>query len=89
MEPTRMKTALIVPLTFLLAFPTYGAEFKLVPSDDGYISLNECLYALQQGTKISTKTSDDLHVYQNQAWLISVNMDTKMLKCELAGEFIE
>jgi hypothetical protein len=89
MEPTRMKTALIVPLTFLLAFPAYGAEFKLVPSDDAYISLNECLYALTRGTKISTTTGEDLHVYQNQAWLISVEMDLKMLSCELAGEFIE
>ena len=83
-----MKT-IVIFLTLLISFFTnaQAKQFELSEPVDNYISLNECLYALSKGTKLSTGKGD-VFIYQNQVWEMSFN-DDQIFECTLIGKLAE
>ena len=83
-----MKTILIsLTLSILLFTNAQAKQFELSKPDDNYVSLNECLYALSKGKKLSTGKGD-VFIYQNQVWEMSFNDDQKY-ECTLIGKLAE
>ena len=83
-----MKT-IVIFLTLSISFFTnaQAKQFELSKPDDNYVSLNECLYALSKGIKLST-AKGDVFIYQNQVWEMSFNDDQKY-ECTLIGKLAE
>jgi hypothetical protein len=81
--------AIVIFLTVSIALFTnaQAKQFELSEPVDNYISLNECLYALSKGTKLSTGEGD-VFIYQNQVWEMSFNDDQKY-ECTLIGKLAE
>lgn len=73
----------------LISFLTnaQAKQFSLSEADDAYISLNECLYALSKGTRLSS-SSGDIFIYQTQVWQIFFSDDQKYV-CNLIGKLTE
>ena len=83
-----MKPIIIFLTVSLSLFTNAQAkQFELSKPDDSYVSLNECLYALSKGTKLSTGKGD-VFIYQNQVWEMSFNEDQKY-ECTLIGKLSE
>ncbi|MDB0014144.1 hypothetical protein N9F22_04820 [Alphaproteobacteria bacterium] len=84
----KMKTTLIfLTISISLFTNAQAKQFELSKPDDNYISLNECLYALSKGTRLSTGKGE-VFIYQNQVWEMSFNDDQKY-KCTLIGKLAE
>ena len=72
-----MKTiVLFLTVSISLLTNAQAKQFELSKPVDNYISLNECLYALSKGTRLSTGKGD-VFIYQNQVWEMSFNDDQK------------
>ena len=83
-----MKNILIFSITSIfLSITVQAKQFDLSKPNDSYISLNECLYALSKGTRLSTG-KEEVFIYQNQVWEMSFNKEQKY-ECELIGELTE
>ena len=79
-----MNVFIITVASIALISTTAAAEqFKLKKSNDSYISLNECLYALSKGARLKTG-SREVFIYKNQVWSISFGSETG-LTCDLVG----
>ncbi len=62
--------------------------YELEPPNDDYISLNECLYAVTKGTKL-TGGATDYYIYKNTLWSFAYSEADKHIRCELLGSFSE
>ena len=83
-----MKNILIFSITSIfLSITVQAKQFDLSKPNDSYVSLNECLYALSKGTRLSTG-KEEVFIYQNQVWEMSFNKEQKY-GCELIGELSE
>ena len=83
-----MKKAFGFSIILTVFFNTAQAEsFSVSQADDSYISLNECLYALSKGTKLSSNRGD-IFIYQKQVWEMSFSDDEKYV-CNLIGNLTE
>ena len=83
-----MKTIVIFLTVSISLFTNAQAkQFELSKPVDNYISLNECLYALSKGTRLSTGKGD-VFIYQNQVWEMSFSDDQKY-ECTLIGKLAE
>jgi hypothetical protein len=87
-KASEMKNILGLSIILTVFFNTAQAEqFGLIEADDSYISLNECLYALSKGTKLSSNRGE-VFIHQNQVWEMSFSEDQKYV-CNLIGTLIE
>ena len=83
-----MKTiVLFLTVSISLLTNAQAKQFELSKPVDNYISLNECLYALSKGTRLSTGKGD-VFIYQNQVWEMSFSDDQKY-ECTLIGKLTE
>jgi len=83
-----MKITLIFTvLSAVISSAAQAEQFSLNKTEDSYISLNECLYALSKGTRLA-KGKGDVFVYQSGVWEFSYSADQKF-NCELIGELTE
>ena len=84
----KMKNILIFSITSIfLSITVQAKQFDLSKPNDSYVSLNECLYALSKGTRLSTG-KEEVFIYQNQVWAMSFNEEQKY-GCKLIGELTE
>ncbi|MDC1384014.1 hypothetical protein N8500_11135 [Candidatus Puniceispirillum sp.] len=83
-----MKTMLILSFTSIFfSIAVQAKQFDLSKPNDSYVSLNECLYAMSKGTRLS-KGKEEVFIYQNQVWKMSFNEEQKY-ECKLIGELVE
>ena len=84
----KIKNILVLSITSIfLSITVQAKKFNLSKPNDSYVSLNECLYALSKGTKLS-KGKEEVFIYQNQVWEMSFNEEQKY-ECKLIGKLIE
>ena len=87
-KANEMKTiVLFLTVSISLLTNAQAKQFELSKPVDNYISLNECLYALSKGTRLSTGKGD-VFIYQNQVWEMSFSDDQKY-ECTLIGKLAE
>jgi hypothetical protein len=83
-----MKLTLIyLMLTMLISTNVRAEKFNLQKSEDNYVSLNECLYALSKGSRI-LKGKGDVFIYQNSVWEFSFT-DEQQFECKLIGKLVD
>lgn len=75
-------------MSIFLTNVAHATDFKLSPSPDNYISLNECLYAFSKGIKLET-TSPDIYLYKNEIWSIAYKEEDQKISCERVGKLSE
>ena len=84
----KMQNILIFSIiSIFLSITVQAKQFDLSKPNDSYVSLNECLYALSKGTRLSTG-KEEVFIYQNQVWEMSSTKEQKY-GCELIGELTE
>lgn len=83
-----MKLSLIsLILTMLISTSVRAEKFDLQNSNDKYVSLNECLYALSNGTQLSTGKGD-AYIYKNSVWEFSFTGE-QQFECKSIGELVD
>tara|TARA_E500000178_G_C16430671_1_gene491467 strand:- start:148 stop:399 length:252 start_codon:yes stop_codon:yes gene_type:complete len=80
-------TPILAILSVIISTAAQAEQFNLSKTEDSYISLNECLYALSKGTRLA-KGKGDVFVYQSGVWEFSFSADQKF-NCTLVGELVE
>lgn len=79
-----MKTVAMALLIAALSSGAAKAElYTLEDSTDGYISLNECLYALSKGTRL-LRQGEEVFIYNNGVWSIAFT-ESGGFDCTLVG----
>ena len=83
-----MKFVLLPLITLASISFANAADYPLKPSQDSYVSLNECLYAHGKGVKLGG-SSTDTYVYKNELWQITYDAAEKQISCEVLGVLSE
>jgi hypothetical protein len=74
--------------TVLISSAANAAEYKLEPSGDSYLSLNECLYAVSKGTPIGAAV-DGIYIYKNELWQFTYATAEQTVTCDQLGVLSE
>lgn len=75
--------AMALLITALSSGAAMAERYMLEESTDGYISLNECLYALSKGTRL-LRQGEEVFIYNNGVWSISF-AESGGFDCALVG----
>ena len=84
----KMKNILTLSIvSIFLSVAAQAEQFNFSKSNDSYVSLSECLYALSKGTRL-LKGDGEVFIYNNSVYDMSFNKE-QTFDCELIGELVE